>query len=58
MPSKEQLEILQLINTAQNNNNYFVNIDVDDLNKIEQHINKYDLDLNETLELLLELGYA
>ena len=50
---KNKLEILQLINTAQNNNNYFVNIDVDDLNKIEQHINKHDLDLNETLELII-----
>jgi len=54
----EQLETLQLINSVQNKLNSFVNIDIDDLNKIQKHINKHDLNYDETVELLLDLNYA
>jgi len=58
MSLKERLEILDLINSIQNENNLFINITVDDLEVIYKHVEKHDLDLEDTVQLLRDLKYV
>ena len=52
---KERLEILDLMNSVQNDLNSFVNITNDDLTQVIDYVNKHDLDAVETRDLLVEL---
>lgn len=58
MSFKERLEILDLINSIQNKNNCFVNIDNDDLSMIFNHVKEHDLDTQETIQLLKDLSFV
>ena len=55
MSLRDRLEILDLMNSVQNDLNSFVNIDNDDLTKVINYIDKHDLDAVETRDLLVEL---
>ncbi len=56
--NKEFREIADLVNTIQNENNLFINLDIDDIETIYNYVVKHDLDHKQTVELLYELGYV
>ena len=58
MSLSERLEVLDLINSIQNKNNCFVNIDNDDLTKVFNHIKEHDLDHQEIVQLLKDLSFV
>ena len=57
MSLKDRLEILDLINSIQNKNNHFINITVEDLEKVYKHVIERDLDTEETINLLKDLAF-
>ena len=56
--NSELREIIELINTAQNTNNSFVNFSLEDANKVYEHVKKHDLDTDETIQLIVDLGFV
>ena len=58
MSLNDRLELIGLINSAQNDLNSFVNIDENDLEVIYNHYIKHDLSHNELVKLLIDLAYV
>ena len=56
--NSELREIIELINTAQNTNNSFVNFSLEDANRVYEHVKKHDLDTDETIQLIVDLGFV
>ena len=58
MSLNDRLELIGLINSAQNDLNSFVNINDNDLEVIYNHFIKHDLSHDELVQLLIDLAYV
>ena len=58
MSVKEKIELIEVINSLQNENNLFINISEEDLEKVYNYVKKHDLNLEETITLLKDLAYV